>query len=148
MAVQIRSVLKNWFRTNLKPTQQQFWDWIDSYWHKGDTIPTASVDGLDATLNSLPTPEELQAVQDLQPKVVTSNGTGTYQVSAGKLVMCIVLTVTENNTIKIGLSPGGNEIDENEVRTNEAYTINYNNYFIADTTIYFTGDCTAQIYLR
>lgn len=148
MAVQIRSVIKNWFRTSLKPTQQQFWDWIDSFVHKSDIIPTANVDGLDDVLNSLPTNEELQAVQDLQPKAVTSNGSGTYEVPAGKLVMCIVLTVTNANTIKVGLSPNGSEIDENEVQTNQAYTINYNNYFIAATIIHFTGDCTAQIYLR
>lgn len=35
----------------MKPLASQFSSWIDSYWHKGDIIPTASIDGLENTLN-------------------------------------------------------------------------------------------------
>ena len=53
MAQQSRSTLKNWFKTGLKPLQNQFWDWIDSYWHKDDEIPQSSVQGLEAEINDL-----------------------------------------------------------------------------------------------
>lgn len=43
MAVQTRDQLKQWFETGDFPTQQQFWDWLDSYVHKnefvGGTVP-------------------------------------------------------------------------------------------------------------
>lgn len=40
------NTLKNWFKTGLKPTQQQFWDTWDSYWHKDQKIPIKTIDGL------------------------------------------------------------------------------------------------------
>jgi hypothetical protein len=55
MAQQSRNTLYNWFKKYLKPTQNQFRDWIDSFWHKDDSIPIESVEGLEEILNDLPT---------------------------------------------------------------------------------------------
>lgn len=44
--------IKNWFLTGLKPTQAQFWNAWDSFWHKDDAIPIASVDGLQDILDA------------------------------------------------------------------------------------------------
>lgn len=148
MAQQTRSIIKNWFRTGLKPVQQQFWDWIDSFWHKDDSIPTASVDGLDAILQGIPTSEQIQVIEDLQPKTIVVDGSGIYALPAGKLLQNIVLTTSTNNTIKIGFTADGSEIDENTVSNDKAYVISYAAYFTANTDIHFTGDCTALIYLR
>ena len=52
MAKQSLNTIKNWFKTRLKPTQAQFWDTWDSFWHKDDSIPTTSVTNLDNILNS------------------------------------------------------------------------------------------------
>ena len=52
MAVQTLNTIKNWFKTGLKPSEAQFWDTWDSFWHKQDTIPVASVTGLESILNS------------------------------------------------------------------------------------------------
>lgn len=46
-----RETLKSWFQRGMKPLASQFAAWIDSYWHKEDTIPTANIEGLEATLN-------------------------------------------------------------------------------------------------
>ncbi|MDD2996350.1 MAG: hypothetical protein PHP99_09090 [Paludibacter sp.] len=46
MAKQTLNILKNWFRTGLKPTQPQFWDWMDSFFHKDEKIPLTSIDGI------------------------------------------------------------------------------------------------------
>ncbi len=45
------NTIKSWFRTGLKPTQQQFWDTWDSFWHKSEKIPAVSIEGLDNLLN-------------------------------------------------------------------------------------------------
>ncbi|MDR1729946.1 MAG: hypothetical protein LBR52_04720 [Prevotellaceae bacterium] len=51
MALQPLSQLKAWFRKGLKPTEGQFWDTWDSFWHKEEKIPMSSIENLNATLN-------------------------------------------------------------------------------------------------
>lgn len=43
MAVQSIETLKTWFQKGLKPLQAQFYDWMDSYWHKNDVLPVESI---------------------------------------------------------------------------------------------------------
>ncbi|WP_291122808.1 hypothetical protein [Flavobacterium sp. UBA6046] len=50
MAITPLNTIKNWFLTHLVPTQQQFWDLLDSLRHKSDKVPAADVDGLDTLL--------------------------------------------------------------------------------------------------
>jgi hypothetical protein len=45
------NTIKNWFKTGLKPTQTQFWDTWDSFWHKEDRIPVTQIDGVDNLLD-------------------------------------------------------------------------------------------------
>ena len=45
-----RNLLKQWFSTAKKPTQGQFWEWIDSFWHKQDTINITDINGLPDAL--------------------------------------------------------------------------------------------------
>ena len=51
MAIVSRDQLKAWFRRGLKPLEVHFHSWIDSYWHKNDSIPMSSIDGLNDALN-------------------------------------------------------------------------------------------------
>lgn len=51
--------IKNWFKTDLMPSQEQFWAWMDSYWHKNETIPTNKIDGLESALNSKASTDQL-----------------------------------------------------------------------------------------
>ncbi len=44
-----KSRLKKWFENFKKPTQEQFWAWMDSYWHKNEKIPIENIKGLDET---------------------------------------------------------------------------------------------------
>ncbi|SHH75398.1 hypothetical protein [Flavobacterium johnsoniae] len=46
------NTIKNWFKTGLKPTQQQFWDTWDSFFHKDELIPQSSVSNLITVLNA------------------------------------------------------------------------------------------------
>ncbi|RTY80670.1 hypothetical protein EKL97_10420 [Flavobacterium sp. LS1P28] len=45
-----KNTIKNWFRTNLKPTQEQFWATWDSYFHKDEKIPITAIDDIEAIL--------------------------------------------------------------------------------------------------
>jgi hypothetical protein len=45
MAVQSRQTIKSWFETGDYPTQEQFNDWIDSFYHKNEDSIDASVPG-------------------------------------------------------------------------------------------------------
>ncbi len=52
MSKQSLNTLKEWFRRGLKPLQEQFWHWMDSFWHKDEKIPSAQIDGLQELLNA------------------------------------------------------------------------------------------------
>lgn len=47
-----KNTLKSWFKRGLKPLEAQFHAWMDSFWHKSESIPTAFIDGLEITLNN------------------------------------------------------------------------------------------------
>ncbi len=47
-----RNTLREWFEIGDFPTQEQFYNWFDSFWHKDDTIPYDSVYGLEDVINS------------------------------------------------------------------------------------------------
>lgn len=46
-----KNTLYNWFLTGLKPKQAQFWAWLDSFWHKNESIPVASITNLQGLLD-------------------------------------------------------------------------------------------------
>jgi hypothetical protein len=45
--------LKQWFSKYKYPTQSQFWDWLDSFWHKDDSIPADNISGLEDMFNGI-----------------------------------------------------------------------------------------------
>ena len=52
MATTEKNTVKNWFKTGLKPTQYQFWAWMDSWWHKDEKIPLTAIDDIEDILNA------------------------------------------------------------------------------------------------
>jgi hypothetical protein len=52
MSKQPINTLKQWFISKAKPLSVQFWHWMDSYWHKDEQIPSASIDGLQELLDA------------------------------------------------------------------------------------------------
>ena len=53
------STLKRWFTNFKKPTQEQFWAWIDSYWHKSEKIPMDTIDGLENAIRGTASADQL-----------------------------------------------------------------------------------------
>ena len=47
------NIIKEWFKTGLKPTQEQFWSWMDSFWHKDEKIPINQIDGIENIYTSI-----------------------------------------------------------------------------------------------
>ncbi|MBF4484373.1 pyocin knob domain-containing protein [Flavobacterium sp. CSZ] len=52
MALQTLNTIKQWFKTGLKPSQQQFWDTWDSFRHKFEKVPVKDIEGIDELLLS------------------------------------------------------------------------------------------------
>lgn len=145
MAVVSLSTIKNWFRTALKPTQQQFWDTWDSFWHKDELIPTSSVQGLDTIINNLPTPGDLTYLDFLTPVAVNVSGTATHNLPEGRLLEVIILEGT--GTWKVGTSAGADDIVfEDEVSGAAVYRVDF--YRLANQTIHITGNGVAKLYRR
>lgn len=46
-----KNILKNWFKNGLKPPQEQFWAWIDSFYHKDEKIPITAIEEIEGILN-------------------------------------------------------------------------------------------------
>ena len=55
-----KNILQNWFVTGAKPTQEQFWAWQESYWHKSESIPVEMVQGLGDILGNKADTEQLK----------------------------------------------------------------------------------------
>ena len=66
-----KNILQNWFVTGAKPTQEQFWAWQESYWHKGENIPTEKILGLSEVLANKADVEILQHKANLDSSNLT-----------------------------------------------------------------------------
>ncbi|MEB3005770.1 hypothetical protein [Capnocytophaga sp. G2] len=55
------TTLKKWFSNFKRPTQEQFWEWLDSFWHKNEKIPMDSVEGLSIALEGIASTEQLRS---------------------------------------------------------------------------------------
>lgn len=54
------TILKQWFANFKKPTQEHFWAWIDSFWHKSEKIPMANIEGLESLVEGTASAEQLR----------------------------------------------------------------------------------------
>lgn len=77
--------LKRWFSLGKKPTQEQFWDWIDSYVHK-DEDTSYILKGLEgATFMGVATPDRVPSVPT-QKVFYIANEVGVYPNYGGLTV--------------------------------------------------------------
>ena len=54
-----KKTLKKWFSNFMKPAQEHFSAWIDSYWHKNEQIPMSSIDGLSRAIENTVSAKQL-----------------------------------------------------------------------------------------
>jgi hypothetical protein len=74
MAIVKLITIKSWFRTSLRPTQAQFWDSWDSFWHKSDSIPMSSIEGLENAFDLLEAPVNARIKPEKAETPITGNG--------------------------------------------------------------------------
>lgn len=120
------STLKRWFTNFKKPTQEQFWAWLDSYWHKSEKIPMDTIDGLENAIRGTASADQLrnhltdsQAHQELfATKVDKEAGKGlssndytneekrTNQANAKKRVVNLTVTGDVDKIITLTFADG------------------------------------------
>ncbi len=103
MAIVDINIIKEWFKNLKKPTQEQFWTWLDSFYHKLDGVPMADVNGLN---------EALQKKADLVNGVVPESQL-PFTINTNEVVAIGAITVTANN-----VHTGVHESGSNKVRIN------------------------------
>ena len=54
-----KKTLKKWFSNFMKPAQEHFSAWIDSYWHKNEQIPMSNIDGLSRAIENTVSAKQL-----------------------------------------------------------------------------------------
>lgn len=138
MPKQSVATLKTWFETGDKPTQQQFWDWLDSFIHKDDGIAQSQVTGLVDSLNSLATQA---SVNELKAIVLTTSASSVSAVlPAGVILEKVRIKSNAVQTVNIGITPGGSEIYPGDATAANQVAIIVLDYDIeAVTTVYFSG---------
>lgn len=111
MPTTARSTIKGWFQRGLKPLATQFEAWLDSYWHKDDAIPMASITDLNSTLGGLTTLAAV--VGKYRDEVTLVNADGTYILNARTMALAFVIEPNADlAAFKIGTTAGGGEILE------------------------------------
>ena len=78
-----KNILQNWFVTGAKPTQEQFWAWQESYWHKSESIPTEKILGLSEVLANKADVEMLQHKANLDSSNLTNEHVLAWKKALG-----------------------------------------------------------------
>ena len=78
-----KNILQNWFVTGAKPTQEQFWAWQESYWHKGENIPTEKILGLSEVLANKADIEMLQHKANLDTSNLSPENVEKWKKALG-----------------------------------------------------------------
>lgn len=130
-----RAQLVIWFTTAKKPTQGQFSDRADSFWHKNeDTIPIGKIDNLNTTLA---TKADATVVNSLLP-ILLAAGTATFVVAAGTLIeKLLVIDESADIVFNAGTTALITDVIEGFEVNNHAEVYVLNKYFRVDTTLYF-----------
>ncbi|MFK7061573.1 hypothetical protein V3Q90_15775 [Flavobacterium oreochromis] len=101
--------IRNWFKTGSKPTQEQFWAWMDSFWHKSEKIPINQIDGIEQVYNAINETRQMQRI-----RVIPKGDTLVYKrfsniapaIEAGDFVKTII-NVPQSDIYIEGVYLGG-----------------------------------------
>ena len=83
--------VKQWFKTNDKPTQGQFYSWMNWLRWKDEVLAITEITGLQAALNALGTP-----IQKFE-----ATGLFTYVIPQGYLVEWVHIKPTTDCTVQL-----------------------------------------------
>ncbi|WP_312392097.1 leucine-rich repeat domain-containing protein [Chryseobacterium sp.] len=77
--------LKLYFENGDKPTQEQFWEWMDSYWHKNEKISRDSIDWV-AQEQFLYSPTDSTELIGISKTIIIPEGTKVIGASSFNFV--------------------------------------------------------------
>ena len=103
MPVVDKNQLKIWFKNLSKPVQEQFWNWMDSFYHKNEPIPKSGVENLT---------NDLAKKADLVGGVVPASQL-PFTINTSEVIAVGEISATEN-TVTLSVHSSG----ENAVRIN------------------------------
>ena len=113
-------------------------DWFDSYVHKDDEIAMAKVTNLTQALNQFTTQTYVDS--RLNPDVVEGSNIIQYDVPAHRLLRSITVRTIQDALIKIGYTPGGDEVmQESQVQAGRPLPIQLNLEDDFNFSIYISG---------
>jgi|GEM_PF-1243086 len=151
MAIKTIDELKAFFETGDKPTQQQFADWLDSFFHRNDGIGIPNVTGLIAALASKADLVGGKVRQEQLPDSIAEyvgNADFSRDFPAKSIMYSLVCDAANDITINVGTTSGGDDILSNYfVAANSPEPLLLNKYFKNATTIYVSG-ITANIFFK
>jgi hypothetical protein len=139
MAVRPINTLKAWFVTLAKPPQDQFWDWLDSFRHKSDTIPMADVTDLITTVNSLLPKTTFDAYE--QGNLVAANDDYLYVIPGGYLLEGIIANYGVDGSMLVSkvVMGDGEVLTKDDVVAGWNEIVMLNIFAPANTNLYIAG---------
>jgi hypothetical protein len=96
MAIQTRTTLKSWFETGDKPTQDQFADWIDSYWHL--TEDASILDDYVTNSSLATTLSTYLQDSDVIDNLLSSDGTVPLSANQGRVLKGLIDGISGTST--------------------------------------------------
>jgi hypothetical protein len=126
------NTIKSWFLTGIRPVQENYHDWMDSFWHKDESIPTASVAGLDAILGDTATNTQIDNLQQQIDNLVVaagrediflSSGGNDYIIPEGRLVECLIFTASASTQVEVFETASGDPISDFLCKNTEPYLL-------------------------
>ncbi len=83
MAQTAINTIKQWFKTGSKPTQEQFWSWMDSYLHKDEMISQNKIQDLSTTLSGKADADQLANKANADATGLTEEQVAEWQKALG-----------------------------------------------------------------
>lgn len=138
MALQTRNTLKQYFQTGDYPTQQQFYDLIETMLLSGE-VTINDIAGLTTALQAKADKSATDAFEGGAPQLFDADG--YFDIPQGYVLEKVIVCYAQSGTLKIGTTAGGEEI-----MPATPYTVNDYNPITVDKyaktatiRIYFTG---------
>lgn len=117
-----KNILKEWYRNLKKPPQEQFWGWLDSYWHKAEEITMDAIAGLVSALSKKADLVDGKVPEEQLPFTVSTSEV----IALGKIT-------TSTNTVQLAVhSSGNNTVRINGVIYNRAFPNSWNFTAVTD----------------
>lgn len=116
MPVVDKNQLKIWFKNLAKPVQEQFWNWMDSFYHKSEPIPKSAVENLTT---------DLAKKADLVGGVVPASQL-PFTVNASEVIAVGEISATENTVTLAVHSSGTNAVRINGVVLTRSFPNTFN----------------------